>query len=73
MQYNDHQYIEAARLIEENPKVQSLGLCNFDTQHMDEIIDSGVNVVSNQVQVSLYIFISGVWVQIWLICASFLS
>ncbi|ATZ46652.1 hypothetical protein BCIN_02g00400 [Botrytis cinerea B05.10] len=51
--YNDHQYVEAARLIEMHPNVQSLGLCNFDSDHMCEILESGVKAVSNQVQFSL--------------------
>ncbi|KAI9647641.1 hypothetical protein NHQ30_004026 [Ciborinia camelliae] len=51
--YNDHQYVEAARLIDEHPHVQSLGLCNFDTDRMCEIMESGVKAVSNQVQFSL--------------------
>jgi diketogulonate reductase-like aldo/keto reductase len=50
--YNDHQYVEAAKLIQTNPGVRNLGLCNFDTVHMEEILDNGVKVVSNQVQVS---------------------
>ncbi|RAL62889.1 hypothetical protein DID88_004730 [Monilinia fructigena] len=32
--YNDYQYVEAARLIYEHPNVQSLGLCNFDSDHL---------------------------------------
>lgn len=51
--YEDHQYVEAARLLEQHPQVQSLGLCNFDTLRMNEIVENGVNVVSNQVQFSL--------------------
>ncbi|KAE8441942.1 hypothetical protein EG329_004150 [Mollisiaceae sp. DMI_Dod_QoI] len=51
--YNDNQYVEAAKLIGQDPCVDNIGLCNFDTEHMDEIIESGVNVVSNQVQFSL--------------------
>lgn len=53
MQYNDHQYVEACKLIEAHPGVQNLGLCNFDTPRMNEIVESGVTVVSNQVQFSL--------------------
>lgn len=41
-----------AQLVEQDPRVLNIGLCNFDTQRMDEIIESGVAVVSNQVQVS---------------------
>ncbi|EHL03256.1 putative 2,5-diketo-D-gluconic acid reductase A [Glarea lozoyensis 74030] len=48
--YDDHQYVEAAKLIEANPHVRNLGLCNFDTVHMNEMLDSGMKVVSNQVQ-----------------------
>ncbi|KAG9228455.1 aldo/keto reductase-like protein [Amylocarpus encephaloides] len=51
--YDDHQYVEVARMIHESPHVRNFGLCNFDTQRMNEIVDSGVNVVSNQVQFSL--------------------
>lgn len=52
IKYNDHQYVQAASWILEDSRVQSLGLCNFDTQRMTEIIQEGVNIVSNQVQVS---------------------
>jgi hypothetical protein len=31
--------------------VTNLGLCNFDTEHMEELLDNGVHAVSNQVQV----------------------
>lgn len=51
--YDDHQYVQAAKLIADHPKVQNLGLCNFDTQRMDELVEAGVRVVSNQVQFSL--------------------
>ncbi|KUJ17453.1 aldo/keto reductase-like protein [Mollisia scopiformis] len=51
--YKDKQYVEAAKLIEQDSRVDGLGLCNFDTDHMDEIIETGVKVVSNQVQFSL--------------------
>jgi len=37
----------------DDPRVQSIGLVNFDTQRMEEILDSGVKFVSNQVQFSL--------------------
>ncbi|KAF8850502.1 aldo/keto reductase-like protein [Acephala macrosclerotiorum] len=51
--YNDRQYVEATKLIEQDSRVDNLGLCNFDTEHMGEIIGSGVKVISNQVQFSL--------------------
>ena len=31
--------------------MQHLGLCNFDTEHMQNVIESGVQIVTNQVQV----------------------
>ncbi|PQE23767.1 aldo keto reductase protein [Rutstroemia sp. NJR-2017a BBW] len=46
--YHDKQYLAAARLIEEHPRVTNLGLCNFDTEHMEELLDNGVHAVSNQ-------------------------
>ena len=51
--YDDHQYVEACAFLEAHPQVQSLGLCNFDTARMNEIVEAGVKVVSNQVQFSL--------------------
>lgn len=51
--YKDKQYVKAAKMIADDPRVDNLGLCNFDTEHVEEIIESGVNVVSNQVQFSL--------------------
>lgn len=57
--YNDHQYVEAAKLIEKDSRVDNLDLCNFDTEHLDEIIRSGVKVISNQVQVCIKIFHRG--------------
>lgn len=38
-------------MIAEHPKVQNFGLCNFDSQRQDELIEAGVKIVSNQVQV----------------------
>lgn len=45
-----------AKLIEGDPRVDNIGLVNFDTQHMNEIIENGVNIVSNQVQVRITSF-----------------
>jgi len=52
-QYADKQYVKAVQLIQDDPRVQSVGLVNFDTTRMEEILDSGVKIVSNQVQFSL--------------------
>jgi aryl-alcohol dehydrogenase-like predicted oxidoreductase len=51
--YNDHQYIEALRLLQQDERVQHLGLCNFDTARLQEVIDNDLDVVTNQVQFSL--------------------
>jgi len=42
-----------AQLVERDPRVLNVGLCNFDTKRMNEILNSGVKIVSNQVQVPL--------------------
>ncbi|KAK1495324.1 aldo/keto reductase [Colletotrichum cuscutae] len=51
--YEDPQYVEALRFLEEDSRVKALGLCNFDTEHMQVAIDKGVRIHSNQVQFSL--------------------
>lgn len=38
-----------------------LGLCNFDTEHMQRVLDSGVTVYSNQVQVLITLFQSSLF------------
>jgi diketogulonate reductase-like aldo/keto reductase len=45
--------VKAIRFLHDDPRVQSVGLVNFDTQRMEEVIGSGVKIVSNQVQFSL--------------------
>ncbi|KAL4757250.1 aldo/keto reductase [Aspergillus foveolatus] len=51
--YEYDQYITALQYLQQDPRVQFLGLCNFDTEHMQRVIESGVKIVSNQVQFSL--------------------
>ncbi|KAL4962414.1 aldo/keto reductase [Aspergillus stella-maris] len=51
--YNDDQYIKALQYLQEDTRVRHLGLCNFDTEHMARVVDSGVKIVTNQVQFSL--------------------
>jgi aryl-alcohol dehydrogenase-like predicted oxidoreductase len=41
----------ALQYLQQDPRAQLLGLCNFDTKHMRRVIESGVKIVSNQVQV----------------------
>ncbi|KIV86250.1 hypothetical protein, variant [Exophiala sideris] len=51
--YDDPQYIEALRLLHNDKRVRLLGLCNFDTARVQEILEAGIHVVTNQVQFSL--------------------
>ncbi|KAH8592349.1 aldo/keto reductase-like protein [Bisporella sp. PMI_857] len=51
--YDDLQYVKMAQLVKQDTRVLNVGLCNFDTQRMNEVVESGVQIVSNQVQFSL--------------------
>jgi aryl-alcohol dehydrogenase-like predicted oxidoreductase len=51
--YDDHQYIEALHLLQQDERVRNLGLCNFDTARLQEVLDNNIDVVTNQVQFSL--------------------
>ncbi|KAL3452351.1 NADP-dependent oxidoreductase domain-containing protein [Aspergillus insuetus] len=51
--YNDDQYIKALQYLQADTRVKQLGLCNFDTEHMQRVVERGVKIVSNQVQFSL--------------------
>ena len=54
--YGDERYLEAMGHLGElrdEGKIRHLGLTNFDTQHLEKIVDEGHQVVSNQVQYSL--------------------
>lgn len=51
--YHNPQYMQALRYLQEDQRVRMLGLCNFDTQRMVEIVQSGIQVRTNQVQFSL--------------------
>lgn len=49
-------YVEAAlhlTRLRQTGKIATIGVTNFDTAHLDELIEAGVPVVSNQVQYSL--------------------
>jgi aryl-alcohol dehydrogenase-like predicted oxidoreductase len=54
--YTDHNYLEAltylAQLRDEG-KIRHVALTNFDTEHLQRIVEHGIRVVSNQVQYSL--------------------
>ncbi|KAL4972488.1 NADP-dependent oxidoreductase domain-containing protein [Aspergillus desertorum] len=51
--YNDPQYIQALHYLQSDPRVSNLGLCNFDTEHMQNVLDAGIKIATNQVQFSL--------------------
>ncbi|MGH7899302.1 MAG: aldo/keto reductase [Candidatus Binatia bacterium] len=54
--YDDPRHLDALRHLADlraAGKIRHLALTNFDTEHLDEIVRSGIPVVSNQVQYSL--------------------
>ncbi|MBF1988434.1 aldo/keto reductase [Fischerella thermalis] len=55
-EYRDPNYLEALKYMAElqtEGKIKHLALTNFDTEHLQIIIDAGIKIVSNQVQFSL--------------------
>lgn len=55
-EYRDKNYLEALKYLAElqaEGKIKHLALTNFDTEHLKIIVDSGIQIVSNQVQFSL--------------------
>ncbi|CAA9564486.1 aldo/keto reductase family [uncultured Synechococcales cyanobacterium] len=55
-EYRDENYLEALKYLAElqaEGKIKHLALTNFDTEHLKIIVDSGIKIVSNQVQFSL--------------------
>jgi aryl-alcohol dehydrogenase-like predicted oxidoreductase len=54
--YQDKNYLDALKYMTElqtEGKIKHLALTNFDTEHLQIIIDAGIKIVSNQVQFSL--------------------
>lgn len=54
--YGDERYLEALGHLSDlrdQGKIRHLGLTNFDTDHLQKIIEAGIPVTSNQVQYSL--------------------
>ncbi|NJO41376.1 MAG: aldo/keto reductase [Cyanobacteria bacterium CRU_2_1] len=55
-EYRDKNYLDALNYMTElqlEGKIRHLALTNFDTEHLQIIVDSGIKIVSNQVQYSL--------------------
>lgn len=54
--YQNKNYLDALKYLSElrvEGKIKHLALTNFDTQHLEIIVNSGIQIVSNQVQLSL--------------------
>jgi aryl-alcohol dehydrogenase-like predicted oxidoreductase len=54
--YDDANYLDALAHLSElrdEGKIRHLGLTNFDTDHLDTLVNHGMRIVSNQVQFSL--------------------
>ncbi len=54
--YSDRRYLDALGHLNDlraEGKIQALGLTNFDTRRLGEILDAGIPIISNQVQYSL--------------------
>ncbi|MBD2593368.1 aldo/keto reductase [Nostoc spongiaeforme FACHB-130] len=55
-EYNDKNYLDALKFMAElqtEGKIKHLALTNFDTKHLQIIVNAGIKIVSNQVQFSL--------------------
>ncbi|KAF5978892.1 hypothetical protein FCOIX_5603 [Fusarium coicis] len=51
--WDNPQYIDALKYLAEDERVARIGLCNFDTEHLEQVVESGVKIYTNQVQFSL--------------------
>jgi aryl-alcohol dehydrogenase-like predicted oxidoreductase len=55
-EYSDPHYLDALQYLDELREqglIRALALTNFDTQHLERILDKGIPIVANQVQYSL--------------------
>jgi aryl-alcohol dehydrogenase-like predicted oxidoreductase len=55
-EYRDSNYLDALKYmadLQEEGKIKQLALTNFDTEHLQIILDNGIKIVSNQVQFSI--------------------
>ncbi len=55
--FNTPGYVETAlvlKALQDEGKIRNIGTTNFDTEHLEELLDAGVHVVSNQVQFSVF-------------------
>ena len=52
-------YVEVCKYVNEVRKaglIQQIGLCNFDTYHMQKVVEAGVPICSNQVALFFLIY-----------------
>ena len=49
--YQDPDYLNALRFLTEDTRIETVGLCNFDTKHLIDVIEAGIKIYTNQVQV----------------------
>lgn len=54
LQYDNPDYLQALQFLAEDSRVAAVGLCNFDTKHLLNVVESGIRVHTNQVQVRCY-------------------
>lgn len=55
-EYQDENYLDALKYmmeLQQEGKIKHLALTNFDTEHLQIIVESGIKIVSNQVQFSV--------------------
>jgi len=55
-EYRDTNYLDALKYmaeLQQEGKIRHLALTNFDTEHLQIIVENGIQIVSNQVQYSL--------------------
>jgi aryl-alcohol dehydrogenase-like predicted oxidoreductase len=54
--YRDLNYLKAIEYLDDlrqENKISTIGLTNFDTHHVEDFMNMGINIISNQVQYSL--------------------
>jgi aryl-alcohol dehydrogenase-like predicted oxidoreductase len=51
--YQQPAYFDTLQFLSEDQRISNLALTNFDTPHLERILDRGIPIVSNQVQYSM--------------------
>lgn len=54
--YNNKYYYDGVHYLmdlQQKGQIENIGLCNFDTKHMEDLLDEGAPIVSNQVALSV--------------------